>query len=335
MTDALDALGPEDRRRLRSARVPRSFAPMKAVLVDRAFSDPGWVFERKLDGVRCTALRDGGPVRLLSRSGKALNAAYPELVEALERERERRFVLDGEIVAFDGGATSFARLQRRMQIRDPDEARRTGVAVYLYVFDLPHLDGHDLTGLPLRARKAVLRRALAFHDPVRFSPHRNAEGERLLADACRRGWEGLIAKRADARYRTTRSDDWRKLKCHREQELVIGGFTPPQGSRTDFGALLVGYYEDGALRYAGKVGTGFDQATLRALGARLTAIERAKPPFAAGDLPRNARWTEPELVAQIAFTEWTHDGRLRHPRYIGLRDDKRPREVVRELPVAP
>ena len=299
---------------------------MKAVLWDEPFTDPSWIYERKLDGVRCLAHRDrGGPVQLYSRTDRSMNADYPGIVQALESEPGQDFVLDGEVVAFDRrGVTSFSRLQRRGRER---------VAVYYYVFDLLRLDGRDMRDLALRRRKAELRRALRFGGRVRFSPHLNEHGEELFRDACRRGLEGLMAKRADSPYRSTRSSDWRKLKCHAEQELAIGGYTAPQGSRTDFGALLVGYYEDGKLRYAGKVGTGFDQATLRDLGARLRELERDDPPFAAvHPVPRGTHWVEPELVAQIAFTEWTRDGRLRHPRFLGLRTDKPARDVIRERP---
>jgi bifunctional non-homologous end joining protein LigD len=297
---------------------------MKAVLWDEPFSDPDWIFERKLDGVRCLAHRDGHGVRLVSRTDRSMNGDYPELVEALEAEPCEDFVIDGEVVAFGaGGVTSFSRLQRR---------HRERVAIFYYVFDLLRLGGEDVRDLPLRQRKAELRRALRFEGHVRFSPHRNEDGEELFRDACRKGLEGLMAKRADSPYRATRSSDWRKLKCHAEQELVIGGYTAPQGSRTDFGALLVGYYEDG-LRYAGKVGTGFDQATLRDLGARLRKLERDDSPFVdVHPIPRGTHWVEPELVGQIAFTEWTRDGRLRHPRFLGLRTDKAAADVVRERP---
>jgi DNA ligase D-like protein (predicted ligase) len=305
---------------------------MKAKLTDRPFSDPNWVFERKLDGIRATVRREGGEVTLTSRTGNDLTSAYPELVEALEAEPAAEFVADGEIVAFDGSRTSFERLQGRMGIHDPRLARMTGIRVYLYLFDLLEFEGHDLTGLPLRKRKAALRRAFSFHGPVRYTPHRNERGEELFEQACAKGWEGLIAKRADSPYRHGRSGDWLKLKCSFEQELVIGGFTPPQGSRKRFGALLVGYYEDGELRYAGKVGTGFSERTLAELGDKLEALEISNCPFARDGLPRQARWVEPRLVAQIAFGEWTRDGKLRHPRYLGLREDKPAAEVVRELP---
>jgi ATP-dependent DNA ligase len=170
---------------------------MKAKLTDHPFSDPAWVFERKLDGIRAAVRRDGGEVTLTSRTGKPLTPAYPELVEALEAEPATEFVADGEIVAFAGSRTSFERLQGRMGIHDPRQARMTGIPVYLYLFDLLEFEGHDLTGLPLRRRKAALRRALSFHGPVRYTPHRNEHGEKFFAEACAQGWEGLIAKRAD------------------------------------------------------------------------------------------------------------------------------------------
>jgi bifunctional non-homologous end joining protein LigD len=300
--------------------------PMKAVLADTPFSDPNWIFERKLDGIRCLAIRDASGVRLMSRTGRLMNPEYPGIVEALEREPSGAFVGDGEIVAFENGITSFSRLQRRARERVP---------VFLYLFDLPCHEGEDLRALPLRRRKARLRRALRFGGPVRFTPHRNGEhGEELFRDACERGLEGVIAKRADSPYRSgARSRDWLKLKCHAEQELVIGGYTAPRGSRTEFGALLVGYYDArGVLRYAGKVGTGFDQHTLRELGARLRELEQDESPFEPfKPIPPGTHWVRPELVAQVGFTEWTRDGRLRHPRYLGLRDDKPAREVVREV----
>jgi bifunctional non-homologous end joining protein LigD len=300
--------------------------PMKAVLADKPFSDPTWIFERKLDGIRCLAIRDASGVKLMSRTGRRMNAEYPRLVEALEREPSDDFVADGEIVAFQNGITSFSRLQQRARERVP---------VFLYLFDLPRHQGEDLRELPLRQRKARLRRGLRFEGPVRFTPHRNGEhGEELYREACQKGLEGVIAKRADSPYRSGRSRDWLKLKCHAEQELVIGGYTAPKGSRTEFGALLVGYYDDqGRLRYAGKVGTGFDHYTLRELGARLRELGHDESTFAPfKPIPPGTHWVRPELVAQIGFAEWTRDGRLRHPRYLGLRDDKPAREVVRELP---
>jgi bifunctional non-homologous end joining protein LigD len=301
--------------------LPDRVEPMKAVLTDDRFTDDGWIFERKLDGIRCVAIKGEKRVRLLSRNDLSLNARFPEVAAALEADPATQFVVDGEVVAFDGAQTSFARLQQRGEHPTP---------VFYYVFDLLHLGGEDTTGLPLRERKALLRKALGYHGPIRLTPHRNRDGEALFREACRKGWEGLIAKRADSPYVHGRSRDWLKLKCSAEQELVVGGFTAPKGSRTDLGALLVGHFEDDRLRYAGKVGTGFTQATLRDLAARLAPLRRDSSPFVDEVRERSATWVEPELVAQVGFSEWTRDGRLRHPRFLGLRDDKPAREVVRE-----
>jgi bifunctional non-homologous end joining protein LigD len=317
----LDALSPAERERLRPAARPERVTPMKAVLTDERFSDPEWVYERKLDGIRCIAIKAEQRVRLLSRNDLSLNGRFPEVVDALERDGVTDVVLDGEVVAFAGAQTSFEALQQRNERH---------VRVFYYVFDILHLDGHDLTALPWRARKSLLRQALGFHGPVRLTPHRNRDGEALYREACRKGWEGLIAKRADAPYVQGRSRDWLKFKCSAEQELVIGGFTAPKGSRTDLGALLLGYYDGAALRYAGKVGTGFTQATLRDLAQRLEPLVRDGKPFADEVRERHVTWVEPRLVAQIGFSEWTRDGRLRHPRFLGLREDKPASEVVRE-----
>ena len=272
--------------------------------------------------MRCIAIRDGGPVRLLSRNDLSMNDRYPEVVEALEAQDCRRFAIDGEVVAFDHGQTSFSRLARRGRER---------VAVFLYAFDITWLEGQDVRGRPLTERKRLLRDALDFGGALRLSNHRRQNGEEFFAEACRKGWEGLIAKRADSTYTSARSKDWLKFKCERGQELVIGGYTPPKGSRQVLGALLMGYFTGGELRYAGKVGTGFDHATLEELGERLAPLERESSPFAehltgvAG-----ATWVEPELVAEIGFSEWTRHGRLRHPRFLGLRFDKPASKVVRE-----
>jgi DNA ligase D-like protein (predicted ligase) len=319
-----DSLDDDERRLLQRAPAPRSANAMKAVLTDAPFSDDNWIFERKLDGVRCVAVRDGGPVTLLSRNDLSLNGRYPEVAAALEAQPQRRFAVDGEVVAFDGAQTSFAKLARRG--REP-------VPVFFYIFDVLWLDGQDVRALPLRTRKRLLRDALHFEArALRFSAHRNRDGEVYFTEACRKGWEGLVAKRADSPYTDGRSKDWLKFKCEQGQELVIGGYTAPKGTRSEFGALLLGYYDGDALRYAGKVGTGFDDATLRSLGARLRELRRDEPPFAdASEIrERTAQWVRPELVAQIGFSEWTGAGRLRHPRFLGLRDDKAAREVVRE-----
>jgi bifunctional non-homologous end joining protein LigD len=330
MSDLFGGLSEESRGKLRKRSQPRWTKPMLATLHEEPFSGPDWIFERKLDGVRCLVFRHGEAVRLVSRNRKAMNAAWPEPVEDLEQERRGDFVSDGEIVAFEGHRTSFARLQGRMQIQDPNEARRTGIAVYLYLFDLLHLEGRDMTALPLRERKALLRRGLSFPGHVRYTPHHNGEGERRLREACQKGWEGLIAKDAGAAYAHGRSRKWLKLKCVHRQELVIGGYTDPEGSRKSFGALLVGHYEKGSLRYAGKVGTGYDEDTLERLGRRLRDMEQTRSPFAEAVREKGCHFVAPRLVGEFGFTEWTEDGRLRHPRFLGLRSDKKPEAVHRE-----
>jgi DNA ligase D-like protein (predicted ligase) len=291
------------------------------------------VYEPKLDGVRALIYVTGGHVHIYSRNHKPLNDAYPELVEALQLAVRGDAVLDGEVVAFDAktGVTSFSRLQQRMQLRDPIRARRSLVQVYLYIFDCLYYEGVDLRNLPLLDRKAVLRDVVWFDDTLRFTPYRTTGSATMFREACAQGAEGIIAKRMDSRYVSARSADWLKLKCLRQQELVIGGYTAPQGSRERLGALLVGYYEGKALRYAGKVGTGYDRKTLEMLHQRLLLLHRAKSPFAAGPGPAgDVQWVNPKLVAQVGFSEWTSAGLLRHPRFLGLREDKAAREVVRE-----
>ncbi len=330
MTELLGRLDEKGRNGLEAASHPEWCEPMLARLTDRRFSDPDWLFERKFDGERALAFRRKDEVRLLSRNRKALDRSYPELAEAVAGQPCKDFVVDGEVVAFEGKRTSFARLQQRMQLDDPEEARASGIAVYYYLFDLLHLEGYDLRPLPLRRRKVLLRRALEFEDPIRFTPHRNGAGEARFREACAKGWEGLIAKRASAPYRGGRSSDWLNFKCARGQELVVGGFSAPRGSRKGFGALLLGYYEDDELRYAGKVGTGFDDATLVQLRRRLDRLARSNSPFRDEIRDPSVTFVQPQLVAEIGFTEWTADGRLRHPRFLGLRRDKRPEEVSRE-----
>jgi bifunctional non-homologous end joining protein LigD len=308
------------------------YTPMKAVLSDHAFDDPDWVFERKLDGERCGAIRRGGSVTLLSRNGRPLAGAYPELADALAVAGPD-LLADGEIIAFKGGATSFEQLQQRIGITDPERARHSRVKVYYYIFDLLELGGEDLRALPLLERKARLREAIDFDGGhLRYVSYRRREGVTAFRYACAHGWEGVIAKRAAGPYLSKRSRDWLKFKCAHGQELVIGGWTEPRGSRQRFGAILVGFYEGGKLRYAGKVGTGFDQRTLNLLGDKLERLERPTSPFDLGGPPRDAHWAKPELVAEIGFAEWTRDEKLRQPRYQGLRDDKSAREVVREVP---
>jgi len=308
-------------------------ALMLATLTDRRDFGDDWLLERKFDGERCVARKGGGEVRLESRTGKHLTGTYPEVRAAVAGQRDRDLLLDGEVVAFDGEQTSFSRLQQRLGVTNPSAEQVAANPVVYCVFDLLELDGDDLRDLPLLERRARLTEAIRPSAALQLSEAWRDDSEGRFAQACRAGWEGLIAKRADSPYVTGRSRDWLKLKCVWEQEFVIGGYTDPSGSRTDFGALLVGYYEEGRLRYAGKVGTGYTAATLRELGARLRTLESPESPFVdARPIPKGAHWTRSELVSQIGFAEWTNDGRLRQPRFLGLRDDKRPTDVVRERP---
>lgn len=332
MTSPLTDLTAEERDRLKPEKHPQWHEPMTAVLTDERFSDPGWIYERKLDGERALAIRDGAKFRLMTRNRKEITDTYPELVDALKAQTRKRFVVDGEIVAFKGSVSSFSRLQKRLQIKNAREARRSGVAVYFYIFDIVNLDGHALECLPLRKRKALLKAALDFEEPLRFTPHRNRDGEAYYEEACEKGWEGVIAKRADSPYLHKRSRDWLKFKCSKGQELVIGGFTEPEGERIGFGALLVGYYRNGQLRYAGKVGTGYDHETLKHLRRRMDGLARKSSPFADEVPERDVTWISPKLIGEFQFTEWTKDGKLRHPRFLGLRRDKAPKDVTRETP---
>jgi DNA ligase D-like protein (predicted ligase) len=321
---------------------PGWLEPQLATLTRDRFSDPAWIYERKLDGERCLAYRTGGQVLLMTRNRLDVSGTYPEVDEALAAQTSSDFVCDGEIVAFDDAATRFSKLQQRLGVRDPGSELRRRVPVFYYVFDLLYTGGQDIRRRPLLERKELLLEHLSFAGPIRFTEHRQGDGVAYFEEACRQSWEGLIAKRADAPYRAGRSKDWLKFKCENSQELIIGGFTDPQGSRTHFGALLLGYYDQqGRLVYAGKVGTGFNEATLASLGRSLSELESKEPPFDPALLPRpsdggpprrGVHWAEPKLVAQVGFTEWTEAGQLRHPRYLGLRDDKDPSAVVRELP---
>ena len=326
-----DDMPADARARLRKRTQPSWFPPMLATLVHQAFSREGWLFEQKLDGERCLVFRNGEQLNLFSRNHQLLNLRYPELVEAFQVQKEESFIVDGEIVAFKGGLTSFAKLQQRMQVQQPSAQLRRRVPVWFYAFDLMYLARYDTREVPLRYRKELLAKALDFKDPLCFTEHRNKDGETYYREACKKRWEGVMAKNGDGAYVSKRSRDWLKFKCVNQQEFVIGGYTEPHGERVGFGALLVGYYDAGKLVYAGKVGTGYDRATLLRLSKQLQALETNVSSFMGNGLPRRGvHWVKPKLVAEIGFTEWTPEGKLRHPRFLGLRTDKDPNEVVRE-----
>lgn len=280
---------------------------MAATLTRERFQTPEWVFERKLDGIRMLAFKRGRDVQLFSRNKLPLNGGYPSVVEAVARLPAEELVLDGEALGVWDSRS----------------------AVGYHVFDLLWRDGRDVTGLTLDERRAELGR-LELSPPI-FLVERLDEVN-PWERACREGWEGVVAKRRDSVYEQRRSPHWLKMKCEASQELVVGGFTDPQGKRVGLGALLVGYFEAGEFVFAGKVGTGFDGKLLLELRARLDGLSVDAPPFTRGDgLPRvRAHWVRPEIVVQVAFMEWTSHDKLRHPRLVGIREDKRATDVVRE-----
>ncbi len=285
---------------------------MLATLAEAPFHRPGWVYEEKYDGIRGLAVRVGGKVQLWSRNGIDRTAGFPGIVEALEGLKGGDFLLDGEVVVFD--AEGVSRFQLWQQ----------GNAPVFVVFDCLVRDGESLMDEPFTARRKALEKLVPDGGGA-LMRSRILEGDGLQAyqHAVDHGWEGIVAKDTASKYEPgKRSRSWLKVKVRKESELVIGGFTAPKGSREDFGALLVGLFDGGALRYCGKVGTGFTAKTLRELSAKLKTLVVGEPPFAEVPKFRDATWVKPELVAQLAFHEWTGDGKLRHPVFLGLRDDK-------------
>ncbi|MEW6442804.1 MAG: DNA ligase D [bacterium] len=321
----------------RKARQPETFRPQLATLVQSVPQGEDWVHEIKYDGYRILCFLRAGKPELVSRNGIDWTGRFPAIAEDAARLPFRDAILDGEIVVLNpDGTTNFQALQNALK------GVRSGKIVY-YVFDLPHCGGYDLTRTPLTARKELLRGVLGHPDPdsssLWYGGHVQGKGPTFFEHACRYAVEGVVSKRADSFYEQKRTRSWLKVKCLQRQELVIGGYTDPSGSRPGFGALLVGYHDrDRGLVYAGRVGTGFDDALLRQLARRLKGVETEKPPFANPPRGRDARgvhWAEPVLVAEVAFTEWTEDGVLRHPSFKGLREDKDPSEVVREAVASP
>ncbi|HHY85650.1 MAG TPA: ATP-dependent DNA ligase [Verrucomicrobia bacterium] len=322
-------------------RRPEFVEPMKARVTEQLPRGPQWTYELKFDGIRGLAVKRGSEVRLISRNGKDLSGRFPVIMEALPQVSAREIVLDGEIVALDAeGRSSFQLLQAAAMPGESPE-------IFYYVFDLLQLEGRDLTGLPLCRRKEIAQRVLeGVSDPIRYSAGIRADSQRVLKEMKARGLEGLIAKNRDSKYEIgRRSGAWLKYKWSNEQEFVIGGYTPPQGSRSYFGAVLVGYYDRNRLLFASKVGTGFDDRLLKLLYRRFQLLRADQCPFANLPEPRGSprwgrpitaaemkrcTWLRPELVCQVRFAEWTRDGRLRQPSFLGLREDKDPCEVVRE-----
>ena len=307
---------------------------MLATPAGEPFSRAGWVFEIKFDGVRVIAERRGEAVRMLGRSGEDITARYPEIAEALRGLQVERCVLDGEIVAYDdSGRPSFGRLQKRMLLNRPRDvaAAMARVPVRAVCFDCLMLEGHDLRKLSLIDRKECLARVLPPAGVVQSGGHVDEHGEAFFEAASEMGLEGVIAKRAASPYVGKRSSDWVKIKCQKRQEFVIGGYTAPRGSGRHFGALHVGVYEGDQLRHVTRVGSGFDDAIHEAIWNQLQPLWRDESPFGSpSPHGRDDQWVEPRLVCEVRFTEWTADGGLRHPVFLGMRTDKKPTEVRRE-----
>ena len=319
---------------------PRFIEPMKPKLVEHAPTTGDWVYELKFDGIRALAIKNRRTIQLISRNENKLNDRFPEIAQAAADFDVDECVVDGEIVAMDDEGRSSFQLLQRAELDGKD------APLAFYVFDLLQLNGHSLINVPLTLRKDVLMSIIPSSGGViRFSGTLGTDAKTLLAEIQRRSLEGLIGKQRNSVYEPgRRSGIWIKLKCVTEQEFVIGGFTPPAGARKHFGALLVGYYDNGRLRFAGKVGTGFGAKLLSTLHKRMQAEKRATCPFT--DLPskqngewvqgitpgemRKFTWVNPKLICQIKFAEWTRDLKLRQPVFVGLREDKDPREVVRE-----
>ena len=322
-------LSPASAAGAKKTRMPASLSPTLATLVDSAPTGDDWIHEVKFDGYRMVSRIDHGDVRIYSRNGKEWTAVLPSVVAALQRLDVDQAWLDGEIAVADAkGLTSFQQLQNALS----DPRAKT---ISYFVFDLLYHNGYDLRGVALTERKQLLRALVGKSDAVlRYSIDVQGSGAEFFEQACKLKLEGAISKRANSVYREgVRTRDWLKVKCGRRQEMVIGGFTDPQGSRSGFGALLLGIHEGGKLRYAGKVGTGFDDKTLTKLRAILAKLEQKEAPFVnppRGFEAKGAHWVKPQLVAEIAFTEWSNDGALRHPSFQGLREDKKATDVVRE-----
>jgi len=309
--------------------LPPAIEPQLATLVEAPPVGAEWLHELKLDGYRICARIEKGSVRLLTRSGNDWTDAFRPIAEALAGLPVRAALLDGEVVVHDAqGRSRFQLLQNALGHADAE--------LHFYAFDLMHLDGFDLRAAPLQARKELLEKLHGRLPPegnIHFSGHVVGGGAKFLARACERGEEGIVSKLANAPYTSGRTRTWLKVKCHKRQEFVVVGFTEPRGSRVGFGALLLAVHDQaGALRYAGKVGTGFSDATLHELRQRLAQLARARPPVIdARRAERGARWVEPRLVAEVEFSEWTSDGKIRHPAFIALRTDKPPQAIRREV----
>jgi len=301
------------------ARIPFRIAPMLATLVDAPFNKTNWVYEEKYDGVRMLAYKEGSKVSLISRNAIDRTERYPKIAEAIAKLKADTLALDGEIVIFDEDKVS------RFQFLQKSEGQPT-----FAVFDCIYRDGKDLRKATLSERRDVLEKSVKPSASLILSARLDADGVKAFEIAKKKGFEGLIAKDLASKYVSGRSPAWLKVKVRKEDEFVIGGFTAPSGARHYFGALLLGVYSRGKLEYVGKVGTGFDEETLKALYKKFGSLKRAGTSFDSDVKEKDATFIAPKLVAQIGYTEWTGDGKLRHPVFLGLRDDKSAKDVKRQ-----
>lgn len=319
----------------RKAGMPESIKPMLATLVDDPFSDREWLFETKWDGVRAVCFIRNGKARFISRNQIEMTAQYPELADIAQSIRGSSVILDGEIVALDEkGVSRFQLLQPRLGRKNSGEIQRLAATtrIAFYVFDLLYLDGFVLMGCKLIDRKATLKGILKSSKNIRYSDHIIGEGKKLFLEIAKVPLEGMIAKRLESTYVQKRSSEWLKVKTIQQSEIVIGGYTNPRNSREFFGALVVGLYSDSKLHYVAHTGGGFNRQTLQQIYKLMQPLKTTDCPFV--DQPKTnepVQWVKPKLVAQVKFSEWTADGRMRHPVFLGLRQDKNPRECVFEI----
>lgn len=314
----------------RRAAMPRVIEPMLATLVDKPFDDPDWLFETKWDGVRAVCYLDRGRLRFVSRNQKEMGFRYPELAEIKAAITARRAIFDGEIVAFDKrGRSNFQFLQSRIGLQGEEDIRaemRAHPVVYC-AFDLLYCDGFDLMGCELARRKAILGAAINDHPHLKLSEHTTAGGIKAFRQAERRRLEGIMAKHRRSLYVQERSSEWLKIKTVLRQEVVITGYTEPRGARPLFGALVVGLYADGELRYVGHVGGGFNRQSLEQVYKRMQPLKARRSPFREPPHTNEpVQWLKPQMVCEVKFSEWTEDYIMRHPIFEGLRDDKEPRQ---------
>lgn len=308
-------------KNLKVKNQPNFITPQLATLTEKYFSNKDWIYEEKFDGIRCIVVSKKGVINLYSRNHNKLNLKFPSLLEAFQKQKNKNFIIDGEIVAFDRNITSFSKLQRY---------KKEKVSICFYAFDLLYFDKYNLKNLQLIERKKLLKEKFRFSTKFRYTPHILKNGEAFYKKACKKGLEGIIAKRKDSKYLSKRTRAWLKFKCSNRQEFVIIGYTNPQKSRIGFGALLIGFYDKGKLKFAGKVGTGYDFEFLKNFSEKLKKIETNKK-LVLEKLPsKNVHFVKPKYVCEIAFSEWTKDLKLRHPRFIALRFDKPPKKVVKE-----